>query len=87
MFKMLKKKQKGEYVTFKISGMHCTSCAMDIDGELEDIDGVIEASTNYANAETKIIFDPKKAFVETFKKAIEDKGYKVEQVSSNDLVF
>ncbi len=35
-------------VIFKIQGMHCTSCAMNIDGELEDTEGIKEAKTNYA---------------------------------------
>ena len=39
-------------VTLKIVGMHCTSCAMNIDFELEDIKGVKEASTNYAKLQT-----------------------------------
>lgn len=44
-------------VVFKIKGMHCTSCAIDIDGTLEDTNGVKEAITSYAKAETKITFD------------------------------
>ncbi len=45
---------------FKITGMHCTSCAMNIDGELEDTEGVKESSTNYAKQETEVEFDEKK---------------------------
>src|SRR5205085_6844385 len=37
-------------VTFKISGMHCTSCAMNIDGEIEELEGVLSSSTHYARA-------------------------------------
>lgn len=47
-----------ETKVFKISGMHCTSCAMNIDGELEDTAGVAEASTNYAKQETRVVYDP-----------------------------
>lgn len=42
----------------KIEGMHCTSCAINIDGELEDTNGVREAKTNYAKQELEIKFDP-----------------------------
>ena len=42
---------------FKIEGMHCTSCAMDIDGVLEDTEGVVSANTNYAKSETEVEFD------------------------------
>jgi copper chaperone CopZ len=40
--------------------MHCTSCAFNIDGELEDTDGVQESNTNYAKQKTEVTFDPKK---------------------------
>lgn len=47
----------------KIIGMHCTSCAMNIDGELEDTEGVKEAKTNYAKQQTEVTFDPEKVSV------------------------
>jgi copper chaperone CopZ len=31
--------------TFTIGGMHCSSCAMNIDFELEDLAGITEAKT------------------------------------------
>lgn len=43
---------------FKIIGMHCTSCAMNIDGELEDTEGVKESKTSYAKQETEVTFNP-----------------------------
>ncbi|OGK51752.1 hypothetical protein A3B02_02375 [Candidatus Roizmanbacteria bacterium RIFCSPLOWO2_01_FULL_42_14] len=45
-------------VTFDICGMHCTSCALNIDGELEDTEGVIEARTSYARQQTRVTFNP-----------------------------
>jgi copper chaperone CopZ len=42
----------------KITGMHCTSCAMNIDGELEDL-GVKDVKTNYAKGETEVEYDEK----------------------------
>lgn len=45
-------------LTFNITGMHCASCAMNIDGELEDSGKVISVSTNYAKAQTVVEFDP-----------------------------
>ncbi len=58
MSKIVKKK-------LKIEGMHCTSCAINIDGELEDTDGIQEACTSYAKSETEVIFDPEKVSVKT----------------------
>jgi Cu+-exporting ATPase len=60
---------------FKIKGMHCTSCAFNIDGELEDTDGVEEASTNFAKAKTEVKFDPEKVNTEKIVKLIKKVGY------------
>lgn len=60
---------------FKITGMHCSSCAMSIDGTLEDIAGVIEATTSYAQGTTKVIFNTDLISVKTLTKAIRDCGY------------
>lgn len=51
-------------VKFNIFGMHCTSCAMNIDGELEDTEGVKESKTNYAKQQTEVIFNPEKISIE-----------------------
>ncbi len=55
----------------KIEGMHCTSCAMNIDFDLEDL-GVKSAKTSYAREETEVEFDSdkvsEKKIVETIKK-------------------
>ncbi len=43
--------------TFIITGMHCTACAMDIDFQLEDLEGVKKAVTNYARQRTEVEFE------------------------------
>jgi len=48
-----------------IFGMHCTSCAFNIDGELEDSEGIKESKTNYAKQQTQVTFDPEKTNPET----------------------
>lgn len=40
--------------------MHCTSCAMNIDGELEDTEGVSKSQTSYAKLKTDVVYDPEK---------------------------
>ncbi len=64
-----------ETKTFKISGMHCTSCAMNIDGELEDTEGVVEANTNYAKQETAVKFDSDKVNNQKVVEIIKKVGY------------
>lgn len=61
--------------TFIISGMHCTSCAMNIDGELEDTDGVKSSSTNYAKQLTEVEFDPQKISDQKIIEIIKKVGY------------
>ncbi len=77
MFGLFKKKPQGETLIFKIQGLHCMSCVMNIDGALEDLDGVIESKTHYAKAETQVTFDPKKVSEKFLKKTIQDLGYNI----------
>lgn len=60
---------------FRISGMHCSSCAMLIDLELADLPGVADAKTNYARATTEVTFDPGKVSLDTIVATIRAVGY------------
>lgn len=60
---------------FKISGMHCTACAMNIDGKLEDTKGVQEANTNYVKQQTEVIYDEKLVDQGKIIEAIKTAGY------------
>ncbi|PJA21460.1 hypothetical protein COX59_04230 [Candidatus Beckwithbacteria bacterium CG_4_10_14_0_2_um_filter_47_25] len=76
-FKKKLQRLQGENQKIKISGMHCSSCAMNIDNSLEEISGVISSKTNYAKGETTIVFKEGKANQAAAKKVIEALGYKV----------
>lgn len=69
MSKIVKKK-------IKIEGMYCTSCAMNIDFDLEDVEGVKSAKTNYAKQETEVEFDEDKLKPEIVIQTIQKTGYK-----------
>jgi Cu+-exporting ATPase len=69
MAKIIKKK-------LKIDGMHCTSCAMNIDFDLEDVAGVKNVKTNYAKQESEVEFDEEEVKEEEIIKTIEKTGYK-----------
>jgi copper chaperone CopZ len=62
---------------FKISGMNCGSCAMNIDFELEDLAGVISAKTSYAKGESETEFDEEKIDTQTIVRKINGLGYEV----------
>ncbi len=64
----------------KIEGMHCTSCAFDIDGQLEDTEGVVESNTNYAKSETEVKFDESKLGDKKIIDTIQKIGYHVKSV-------
>ncbi len=65
-------------VRFNIIGMHCTSCAMNIDGELEDTEGVRQSNTNYAKSQTEVTYDSEKINLDKITKVIEQLEYKTE---------
>ena len=81
MFNFLKKpkteSKNTETITLKLSGLHCTSCAVNIDLTLEDVPGVIKSTTNYQKSESKIEFDPSKTNLKSISKEILGLGYKV----------
>lgn len=62
---------------FKISGMHCTACALNIDLDLEEIPGVKSSQTNYAKQITEVEFDDSKISPEILKFTIAKTGYQV----------
>jgi Cu+-exporting ATPase len=62
-------------IILKITGMHCTSCAMNIDGELEDTEGIKQSNTNYAKQQTEVEFDEKKIDEKKILKIISSVGY------------
>jgi len=63
-------------IKLKIGGMHCTSCVMLIEGDLEDCEGVKCANCNYAKGECTIETD-EKIDLETIKNIIKNDGYSV----------
>lgn len=62
---------------FTIQGMHCSSCSLDIDFDLEDLEGVESAKTSYARQKSEVSFDPKKVSVKEIISLVGKKGYKM----------
>lgn len=60
----------------KLTGLHCSSCAVNIDLALEDLPSV-KSTTNYAKSETKISFNPQKTSYKQIQKIIIDLGYQI----------
>lgn len=60
--------------------MHCTSCAMNIDFDLEDLDGIKFAKTSYSKQETEIEFDENKTNSEKILAQVLKTGYKAQEI-------
>lgn len=69
MAKIVKKK-------IKIDGMHCSSCAMTIDFDLEDAG--VKSKTSYAKQECEVEFDEEKVKLEQIIAQIKGTGYQAQ---------
>jgi copper chaperone CopZ len=67
--------------SLQIADMHCVSCAMAIDGALEDVPGVQRAETNFARATTEVVFDPVKVDLATLLVVVQEAGYSATALS------
>jgi copper chaperone CopZ len=65
-------------IILKISGMHCSSCSMRIDGDLEEVEGVKLAQTNFARGFSEIEYEESKVSVDQLKQVISNAGYLVQ---------
>lgn len=70
---------KDKKINVKIVGMHCASCAVNIEKALKRQRGVIEAFVNFTLGKAIVKFNPETISIDKIKKAIEDTGYKVEE--------
>lgn len=61
-----------------VQGMHCGSCAMNIDDELEELVGVERSKTSYRKQRTEVEFDESVVGLDDIRKAIRSLGYDAE---------
>ncbi len=61
--------------TEKIEGMHCATCAINIQDKVSSLDGVKEASVNYATKKISVKYDNEKVGTDDFKREIKELGY------------
>src|SRR3989338_4702104 len=63
-------------IVLNILGMHCASCASNIEGALKKVAGVLSAQVNFAKEKAYIEFEPKKLNVQDLIAVVEKTGYK-----------
>jgi Cu+-exporting ATPase len=72
---------KEKEIVLQILGMHCTACATGIESGLKRLDGVLEASVNFATKEAIVKFDEDKVTLDKIKATVKRGGYEaVERV-------
>jgi P-type Cu+ transporter len=72
--------------TIKISGMTCAACAQRVQKAVGKIDGVINASVNFATEKLSVEFDEAEVNIPVIKDAVEQAGYGVIEESKQNLV-
>lgn len=63
--------------TFKIEGMTCSACANRVERATKKLEGVEEASVNFATETLMIKYDESKLSKEQIEQTVEKAGYKV----------
>jgi Cu+-exporting ATPase len=64
-----------ELVTISVGSMSCAACARRVEKTLAAVEGVHEATVNFASQKATVRFDPAVTHLEAFKAAVEGEGY------------
>jgi Cu+-exporting ATPase len=72
---------------FKISKMHCASCASLIEQTLRKEAGVNSANVNFAAEKLYLDFDPKKITSDKVRQIVESLGYGATEETTEDLIY
>ncbi|MEW6015859.1 MAG: heavy metal translocating P-type ATPase [Candidatus Zixiibacteriota bacterium] len=62
-------------LNLKISGMHCASCAANIERELSDVEGINQVAVNYALGTARVEFRPEEVEEKAIYGTISELGY------------
>jgi Cu+-exporting ATPase len=68
---------QAEKVTLDITGMHCASCALNVENSLKKVEGVSRAAVNFATEKAYVEYDPSALSVHDLERVVEDAGYSV----------
>jgi Cu+-exporting ATPase len=72
-------------VTFGVTGMTCASCVGHVEKALKEVEGVASVNVNLATERATVEYDPVKTGIDAFKKAVEDAGYGIGAVVSEEI--
>ncbi|MFC1726992.1 heavy metal translocating P-type ATPase [Patescibacteria group bacterium] len=66
---------KKKKIILKIQGMHCASCALNIEKILTDKEGIISAKVNFASEKLYLEYDSKKIVLEEIRSFVKESGF------------
>jgi copper chaperone CopZ len=61
--------------TYRIDGMHCSNCAMNIEGIEDDLPGIRQVCASYAKSQMVVEFDEAMVSEVQIITAVEQRGY------------
>ncbi len=69
-----------------IAGMHCASCALNIEKTLKKTEGVKEAMVNFSTSKATVVYDEEKTSISDINKRIEAAGYQAQTIEKGSDV-
>ena len=61
--------------TYRVDGMHCSNCAMNLEGIEDDLPGIKQISASYQKGQMVVEFDEAKVSENQIISAVEKRGY------------
>jgi len=75
-----------EKVILPIQGMTCASCVNKVEKALRSLNGVVQASVNFATERASVEYIPEVVTIRDFKRVVQEAGYQVLEVKEEDIV-
>ena len=75
---------KVEKVILPIQGMTCASCVNKVEKALRSLNGVVQASVNFATERASVEYIPEVVTIRDFKRVVQEAGYQVLEVKVGD---
>jgi Cu+-exporting ATPase len=66
-----------QHLTIPVTGMHCANCVKTIERNVRKLEGIDEASVNYATEKLDVTFDQSQINLDTIVSRIREVGYNV----------
>ena len=71
-------------LTFRVDGMHCSTCAATIEKGLASAEGVTSAAVNFASEKVRVEFDPRRTDRARIYRTVRDLGYTPREEEGED---